>query len=339
MLKINSLFAMAFVFSLLLVPVKYLGQQNEISSAVARLRASMSSLKLEDADKNSSADLLNRAEGALGRGYLFLSLHTLQSVWMTLDAQAYMEAKASVAKRGTAAFENDWRRLGRELAGKEKRLNSTAPSLPATVRALIQISRLQSRPYYKSGRLYGLQTTLDLGFYYMGIASGNIDFALFCQRLPFASGRPPLKLRPLTDQLAEIEAETLNAYEQSDAKDQARYNILNSRLKLASELDREKSLEGALQKYLEAVMTFGLITAPPVSADKLSSLKEQITASRARMSAPDQDHSIGHLFLEMAENAIASRQPETEADNVKRAAVILDQVLPRYFKYISEVNR
>lgn len=317
-----------------------MAQRAEISTGIAHQKEALSALKLDAEAKTSFINQISRAESALQSGYPLLTLYYLQSPWSRLGANIYMGSKAGVAKSGNAAYEAEWRRLGKELAEKERRLTPvTVRKLPASVRALIQASRMLSRPYYQSGRLFGLNTTLDQGLYYMGVAPGNIDFALFCQQLPFPESRPAPRLRSLDSELARLESETLEAYKKSSAEDQPGFNDVNSYLKLASELNQERWFEGALHKYLEAATVLGLISAPAPDPGKLASFREQLDASGARLESNSVDHSIGLLYLQMARKALDPMNGEVSPLGLKRAAVVLEQVLPRYFDYFSEVNK
>lgn len=320
------------VFSVM--PGKSLAQQKEISSGITRLRHLLASTKLGDEEKAAFAGQLKRAEDAVGSGHLYLALHRLQNTWARLGAHAFMESKAEIARRGTGAFETEWQRLGKELAVSEKRLAAAPPSL-AIAKSLVQSSRLQSRPYYQSGRLFGLNTTLDQGFYYVGIARASLDFALFCRELSFSRPGRALRPRPLARALGELESETLKAYEQSVADDQPRFNNLNSTLKLAGELDKERWFEGALLKYLEARMALGMLTAKTPDAGQLSALEVGIKTAGARLGVDELDHSIGVMFLEMARAAVSPTDGEVNPNGLKQASVILEQVLPQYFKAIS----
>jgi hypothetical protein len=329
----------ALLLLLCLMPARSFAQQAAVTSALARFREKLSPMKMSDDEKAGLADLLKRAEDAIKANHLFLSLLRLQSLWARLGAQEYVESSAAIAKHGEAAFESNWRKLGKELADKERRI---APAgirqLPAVVRAFVQSSRHQSHAYYQSGLLYGQQTTLDNGHFYMGLARGYVDFSLFCLSLRFEAAPAVLRMRALDNELSELEGEILKAYGQSDAKDQPSYNNLNSTLKVAQELNQSKMIEGALQKYLESAWLFGLITATDASKDALPAIKAKVESARQRLGERGKDHSIGSLYLEIADAALAAAGAEVSADNLKRASVVVDTVLPRYFKYVSEVK-
>ncbi len=313
-------------------------QASDISEKLARLRQTLTTIQLSEEDAKSYASRLKQAEDALAAGYLFLSLYQMQSAWVRLNAQASQLSKAEIAKQGNQVYEREWQRFDHERASKEKLFTpAAARSLPASVTALLQVSRWQSRPYAQSGKLYGYNTSLDFGYYYMGLAEGNIEFALFCQQLRFSQPRTPVRFASLGGALSELEKTTIAAYGQAGGKDQPRYIEINSTLKLASELQQAGWREGAWHKYLEAQMLFGLLTMAAPAPDEQAKVKAELATADARFKADPRDHSIGLLYLQLAQMAMAEK--EKNGDELKRAAVIARQVLPRYFQQIAEVKR
>lgn len=313
----------------------------QISAAAAGLEKTISSLNLSDEEAGQLMSEIRRARSSLAAGHLYLSLYVLQFSWVELTTRNYMAGKTAIEKGGVTAFEQEWQRLGLELSEKEKLLKlSHSRRLPTVVQALAESSQIQIRPYYQSGRLYGLNTTIPSGLYYLGRARANLDFALFCQRLQFAQLKPSIKLRSLKPELAQIEAETLQSYRSADASSQPQYNRLNSNLKVASELNTAAMYEGALHEYLRSSLFLGLINKPAVNAEELSRLKTQSKTFERQLMAGKVDHSIGLLYWQLAERILnpagAAKPDENE---LKRAAVIMDKVLPLYFKYAMETER
>jgi hypothetical protein len=265
----------------------------------------------------------------------------LQAAWAEVQTREYLNAKSAIGKEGsTGAFESEWKRLGLVLDEKEKQLaGNTWRRSPAAVRALAESSLTQVRPYYQSGRLYGLNTTIDDGLYYLGLSPALLDYALFCQSLTFGQASPELKLAPLSDALAGLESDTLHSfrraeadgrYQQNDTQ-RLRYIRANVTLKMAAELNQEKRTAGALHKYLEAMLYLGL--ADSATQGDVSRLKSQSEALAARLNNPRFDHSIGRLYWEMAQAALRRAEAEQPGgEEQKRASVILEKVLPAYFK-------
>jgi hypothetical protein len=307
-----------------------------IAAEVMRLKGILASLKLPDADGEIYAGAFNRVERARQSGYDFLSLFLLHPSAAPLPAIEYQKAKADVEKGGLDALEREWKRLGGELAEKERRLTAApARRAPLAVQAMLERALTQVQPHYQSGRLYGQQTTIDAGLFYLGRAKALLDFALFCRSLDaVASGAAP-PLRSLAPELEELEREVTQAYRRLGAADQDNTFIrINASLKVAQDLERERRFSGALLQYLEvcrALEAFNSMPAESLAPDALKSLSESF---RTQLSGDKTDHSVGWLYWQMAQTALESG----DANDRKQAAVILHHVAPRYFKYLARLN-
>ena len=315
-------------------------EHEQVASSITRLEKVLSSLNLPESEAKRLGAEFEESKRALGAGHLFYGLYKLQAAWAEVQTREYLSAKSAIGQEGAGAFESEWKRLGLVLDEKEKQLAGDALRRgPAAVRALAESSLTQVRPYYKSGRLYGLNTTLNDGLYYLGLSPALLDYALFCQSLTFGRASPELKLAPLGDALAGLESETLRSFRRAEADGQyqqndsrrLRYIRANVTLKMAAELNREQRTAGAFHKYLEAMLYLGLADdAPP---GDLPRLKSQSEAFAARLHDPKVDHSIGRLYWEMAQAALRRTEAgRTGGEEQQRASVILEKVLPAYFK-------
>ena len=314
----------------------------QITAATASLEKMLLALNISGDEGAQRATEIREARSNIAAGYLYLSLYILQPCWVELTTRNYVAGKTEIEKKGQAAFEEEWRRLGVELDEKEKSLKQGAQGRrPAALLALAESSQIQVRPYYQSGHLYGLNTTIGNGLYFLGLAPANADFALFCQQLRFAQTKPPLKLRSLEAELAGLEADTLQSYRSPEASSrQPQYNRLNSNLKMAGELNRAAMYAGALHKYLESSLYLALINRLEVRPEELIRLNAQSEAFGRQLKSDNADHSIGLLYWEMAQSALnqaEAGQPDEHA--LKRAAVIIDRVIPAYLKYAMETKR
>lgn len=310
--------------------------RERILAEMSRLEKILPSLKLSDEEKGQRAAAIETARQTLQAGNLYLGLYRLQPLWVEIMAQSYAASKADVEAKGTAGFEREWQRLGLELAEKEKRL-ATLPmdKSPVAVRALAEVSLTQVRPYYQSGRLYGLNTTIGNGLYYMGLAPANLDFAILCRELRVTETGRPQKLRSLGTELSKLEAEILESYRRLEsAESQPQFNRLNATLKMAVELDREGRYSGALLKYLDATLFLNLLTQTPAGTKDLARLQEQSRLMDERLKrAGAVDHSIGLIYLASARATLdEAARGRSDAEALKRAAVIIDRVLPSYFE-------
>jgi hypothetical protein len=315
----------------------------QISGAASRLEKVLASRDVSAAQpaRQCLSDIAV-AKSTRSSGYLYLSLYRLRPCLLELETQRYLKTKAGIEKAGLVAFEEEWRRLGTELDEREKLLDrGRSQRSAALILALVESAKIQIRPYYRSGRLYGLNTTIPDGLYYLGLAPANLDFALLCQQLQIVRTKPLIRLRSLDPELTKIEIETIQSYRRNSAGSlQPRYNLINSTLKLASELNQAAMYAGALQTYLEAALDLGLVAAPYVDAKLLSQLRVRNKSFERRLKDGSVDHSIGLLYWEMAQSALDQATSGSSNENeLKRAAVIVHEVLPRYFKYLAEVQK
>lgn len=314
---------------------------DQIAAEINRSRQLANSLELSEDAAKRYTDLSDTAESYLKSGYLLLSLYQLQLIQLSLLADQYRLSKSELQKKGIDAFEEDWRGLGAQLSEKQRRVSYKQSSrLPAAVKAMIESALTQIQPYYVSGRLYALNTTIDNGLFYLGRSMACADFALFAQRLEFKESSRPLPLRSLATELAKLEAEVVHSFGQPEAASQQGPHIqTNVTLKMAQELDKEKRLYGALHQYLAASRIFGALqlTKQLPSIEEMKSESEKI---HARLSSGNLDHSIGLLYWQIAQSSIDRAVEATdEEENLKRAAVIFKYVMPRYFDYINGVKK
>jgi hypothetical protein len=312
----------------------------QISDEIHRLKQNLSSLKLPEAEAKPYFDGFKRVETVLQSDYVFLSLYYLQPLRVALMTQEYQRSKSEVAKQGKEAFEAEWRRLGAQLAAKEQVAAEPFANIPAAIKALVENSLGQVQPYHQSGRLYGLNTTINDGLFYLGRAPAFQDFALFCRQLHFAPPRSVLKLRSMEPELSALEAETLAEYKQAADKDLRPFINVNVAMKVAWELNGQKRYFGALLKYLDAALALKLLKASPPSDEQQAALKKQNEAFSQQLSSTKTDHSIGLIYWQLAQRAL---QPSVEdtigPEDLKRAAVVIEHVLPRYFTALSKPPR
>jgi hypothetical protein len=307
----------------------------QLVAAAERLEKTLATLKLSEDDARQLGDTLRDVREQARQGRLRLALNRLLSPWALVAARAYVAARADVKE--TEAFEAEWKRVGAEMGERERRLAAVrAGDSPLVVRALAEAAAGQARPYYQSGRLYGLNTTVPDGLLYVGLAPAHLDFAIYAHGLRLSHGTAAPKLRSLTPELARVEAETLAAYRRAEAAaapanpQQLLFNRVNSTLKLAGELDRAGLHAGALQKYLEAVLLLGLAVEPAPDAAESPRLRAQAAEFEKRLTETETDHSLGLLYVESAQAALAG-QPD--AETLKRAAVLTGRVLPAYINF------
>jgi hypothetical protein len=307
-----------------------------IEAEATRLKGVLASLKLPDADSEIYAGAFSRIERAGQSGHVFLSLFLLHPSAATLPAIEYQKAKTDVEKGGLEALEREWKRLGGELAEKERRLTaSSARRSPLVVQAMLERALTQVQPHYQSGKLYGEQWTVEAGLFYLGRSKAQLEFALFCRGLDaVASGAAP-SLRSLTPELEELEREVTQAYRRLGSADQDNAFIrINASLKVAQDLERERRFGGALLQYLEVFRALEAVDSMPAESLAPDALKSLSESFRAQLSGGKIDHSLGWLYWQMAQAALES----SDENDRRQAAVILRHVAPRYFKYMARLK-
>jgi hypothetical protein len=280
--------------------------------------------------KENSGPALARAQEALHEGRRLLALQRFAGPRTYLGAASYLNKFSSDQRKEPAAFETEWARAGSVL--REGSNVSAAGALrdvrPAAVRALGEAAVPQVHIYYETSLEYGRNTMPQYGFFYLGIAQAQREFAAFCRTLSVPSaGRAP-QLRPLRPELDLLEGELLAAYRPPASIDKhSEFIAASSTLKEARELDTVGLRYGALLRYLQAAQRLALLGASAPSLDP-EALSRRLAEWDARLSRGRVDHSLGRLFLEAAQadlwGAAAGASPTT-------AAAIADDVLPRYF--------
>lgn len=316
------------------------GARQQISNEVKQLEQQMSLLALPENEVKAYRNGFKRLGVTLQSGRVFLSLYYLQSLHLAVTTSGYHQSKAEVIKQGVDGFETEWQNLGRQLAIREKAFVPELGQTTAAAMALAQASLTNVRPYYQSGHLYGLNRSIDEGVYYLGRSSAYLDFALFCRQLNSERPGVALKLNSLEAELQEMEAETLAAYKQSEDKDLRQFITTNVSLKSAADLNHEQRYFGALLKYLDACMALKLLKTNAPDQAQIELLKKQLAVFKQQLSAGDTDHSIGLIYWEMAQRALQpSAEDEISPDELRRAVVSINEVLPRYFKAISQSSK
>ena len=330
------------IFVLLILSVAAWAQEpaKQLFAVTSQIETQLATLKVGDDLKKQCANDIADARTNLKLGNLYLSLYTIRTCQLELASLAYAQANADLSKKGADAFEAEWRQLGTVLTSKEATLANRITKLPAVVAALADVSQSQARPYYQSGRLFALNSNMDEGIYYMGRAPANLDFAIFCRALNLSRPKKSTsEFRSPKPELTKLETTALRTYKSADlSSQQAQYNRLNSNLKIANELNQASMFEGALLKYLESELYFGLLITTAEKED-MDHLRARTRELQKQLTSDKLDHSIGLLWWQMAERALNPQGSDAPTPaQIKRAVVILNKVLPAYFDYLKETR-
>ncbi len=314
--------------------------------------------------KQATEPAMTRAGEALRAGRRLLALQRLAAARVDLSAWLYLAARPAGERKEDAGFEAEWARMGKAL-----KADMGAPSpraldgvRPAALRAIGEAALPQIKVYYDASLEYGRNTMPDAGLFYLGSAQAQRELIAFCRSLAGSgatltsaspgstvAGRSALRTPPVRDIGAEIDAlesDLMSLYLPPASIDRhVEFIVAGSALKEARELNAAGLRYGALMRYLDAARRVAPLrpasTAPPASsataepAPAADALAKQLADFDARLSSGDLDHSLGRLYLEMAQADLDAPPPASAPAAVPApgsvAAAIAGDVLPRYF--------
>ncbi len=286
--------------------------------------------------KEGAEEALGRAEQARKDGRRNLALLRFAAVHENLAAAAYLGERTPEQRKDAAAFEAEWKRMGTLLLEDASALSPAGVRdlRAAALRAMRETALPQVKNYYDASHDYGRSTMLDTGLFYLGAAKAWKDFAAFTDEMAAAPAATSAKalaappLRGLESELDDLENEFLAAYRPPASIDKHRdFIVASSELKEARDLEAAGMHHGALLRYLQAAMDFAPLRPGSKPADA-SAVAAQLKPLEERLTAGGIDHSIGQLFLEIAQAGLEDNSSEAGPG---RAAAIAGDILPRYF--------
>lgn len=309
----------------------------EIEQWSRRLAAEASADPLWTDVKEGAGPVLTRAQEALKADRRLLALLRLAAARENLAAGAWMLERPPAVRKEIAAFEGEWARMGETLSPSLR--SPSAEELqgvrPALARALAEAARHQVRVYYDASLEYGRSTTPDSGLFYLGAAQAQAEFVGLSRTLaatqpPDPRGEPKT-LRSLGPELDALEREMLSAYRPPASVDRhPQFIAASAALKTARELDGAGLRHGALLRYLQAILRFAAVKEP-ASGSSSSAVALDPAFARTREESVQRlagaDHSLGRVFLELADAELAS----DPAAGAATATAVVNEVLPRYF--------
>jgi len=153
--------------------------------------------------------------------------------------------------------------------------------------------------------------------------------AAFCRAFAAPAGRAAPPLRSIHPELEALENDMVAVYRPPLSIDHhGEFIAASSSLKEARELDAAGLYHGALLRYLQAEQLFAPLrpsNPPPLAAEALTRKLEE---HADRLKAGGIDHSLGEMFLELAEAEVANAPQGTSPAG---ASLLATDVLPRYF--------
>jgi len=348
MLRKSDFFAplVAALFSFHSSPVAAQSANDRIATEISRLQQSLQTQPITDPDlapvASSASQNLADAGAALKSGKLYLSLEKLLLAEDLLDGARFPLEKSAAVESGYPAFEAEWKTASQRVSSLNREsLARDSSRAPVVLRALIETAIARTVPLLDGGRGFASSTKPADGLLYVGQAQGEAAFASFASSLFLERTGTRFPLRSFLPELQALQRKTNEAFKPPRSVElHQRFIALNSALKLAQELDAQKSYAGALYQYLEATRHFAMLDAPPVEAAKQDGLKGQIAVTQRKLYSSGQDNSIGVLFLERAASQINHADASSpSADEWRSAKVVLEQVIPTYLAALQPAAR
>src|SRR5688572_2246331 len=265
-----------------------------ITREIARVTAEAQ--RAADDQRAALTTRLARASAAVEGGRNYLAIHELQPVWEAMFVSAFVrDSRISTLEQ----FRSRWQSIG------EPRTQTPGTgTLPAVVEAFAAAAEARGPATYRASLPYAADSDVASGLYYLGESRAVGAFAAFVRGLPWQPVRPgqAAAARSVASELDALDAEVIDAYKKMVPAQHPAYVQTSVAVKRARTLDADGRHAGALLEYLLARYRFsvlrpGALPDPPAP--------ERLAAARAAL-AGDQDHSIGQLFLQMAEAAAAS---------------------------------
>ena len=278
--------------------------------------------------KKATQPAIAQAEEALRAGRRLFALHRLAAARVNLAAAAYVGERPAEKRTDSAFLEGEWKRVGGVLKADLGPLHPADLDnvRPAAVRGLAEAALLQIRGFYDASLEYGHATAAEYGLFYLGEAQAQRDFVSFCRRLTEPSSLRAPPLRAIGGELDALEGEILDAYRPpASIEKHGDFIAASALVKEARELNTACFWRGAMLRYLQAVQRFAPLK-PGAPALDSKAVSDRLKEFETRLSDGQFDHSIGRLFLESAQAALAS--PDSGAPP---AGPIVSDVLPRYF--------
>jgi hypothetical protein len=283
--------------------------------------------------KEGSDAAMARVESAMRDGRRLLALQRLAAVAPNLESAEYVASLPPEARKSDAAFETAWKNAGRELAVALRPPSPTAFEgvAPAAVRAVGEASLAQVRVFYDASLEYERNTMPDAGYFYLGLAKAQSDFAELCRSLSRPAGLRPPPLQGLASGIDALEGELLSAYRPPASIDKhSDFIAASAALKEARELQSAGLAYGAALRYLQAALRAAPLTgkSPAMTTQeavrKLAEVEPRLAEREGGV-----DQSLGRLFLEAAQSDLAAASASNEPP--VQASAIVTSVLPRYF--------
>ena len=292
------------------------GTPSRLDAELVRVRAQIKASVPAD-QQATLVQRLDRAEAALKAGRTYQAAYLLEAAY---DGAAAFALTASSGVKSPEAFLEKWTALG-----PPKPRSGGPGRVPAVIDALAEASEDRGSATYQASRPYAEDAGVNAGLYYLGESYAAMDFAAFVRSgsWPAVGRRPPF--RSIALELTALDREMTTQYETMERASHPTYIRASAALKQARSLNDRGAFEGALFEYLLSRYLFAPLRGPAGDATR-----ERLDAARASLGRGE-DHSIAELFVQFAEEGLASNNADLRAG----AAAVSADVVPAYLAAVA----
>ena len=179
-----------------------------------------------------SAAILEGAKRSLSAGRFYAALEDLGRVRVRFTAAAEASGHSGNPPDDFDAF---WTRARAGLAEADRKSPArTSSELPAALEALAEAAEGQTMVLADASRAYARVTGPRAGFYYLGEARGDADWAVFCRSLGIRREAGPAPLRSIAPELGALQERARSAFQPPLSIDRhPQFIRFNATLKLA----------------------------------------------------------------------------------------------------------
>ncbi len=309
----------------------------QVKSKIDQLRQFAAAQSPDDEnwkDLKPGADrYLMLADEALRSGRLYFAIEEVGKA--NEYEAAYQFMKQGPATLTMSSFESQWKKSSVTLAALDREAKQRKwTGVPIAVRALAESAQGQGPNLVEASRAYATVTNAEAGYFYLGQANADEEFARFVHSLGVKSKNTSFAPRSILPEIQKLQDKINAAFVPPKSIEKHKDFIrLNSTLKLAGELDAAQLYAGALYQYLQSVIQFELLEAKDVDTEHRSALRDQIAAARKKVEGSRTDDSLAQMFVERAETLIANKDgKDATQEEWKNAAVVINAALPAYYE-------
>ncbi|HET9695480.1 MAG TPA: hypothetical protein VFP40_01355 [Terriglobales bacterium] len=276
------------------------------------------------------------SEEALKAGHLYFAIEELGKA--NEYANAYRFMKQGPATLTMSAFESQWKKSSVQLAALDREAKQRKwVGVPIAVRALAESAQGQGPTLVEASRAYATVTNAEAGYFYLGQANADEEFAKFVHGLGVKSKNTAFAPRSILPEIQKLQDKINAAFVPPRSIEKHKEFIrLNSTLKLAGELDAAQLYAGALYQYLQSVVQFQLLDAKDLDAGQQATLRDQIAVARKKVESSHSDDSLAQMFVERSETLIANKAgKDATQEEWTNASVVVSAALPAYYQVLA----